>query len=142
MEKAKAAQIVKTIIDAQAATDAAVSAMGIRVSQDAADLCFVYLTDASVHVGLRLVAQLWEEFPDLTPERADSVPFMRCRVPAAEMAPVRKALADLIRAVAEARELVQEGASTPGERLGYLTVLTETESKLQEVDAHFAELEA
>lgn len=141
MDKDHAHQITTSLLKAQASLEEAAERLRTRVSPEAADLCHGDLVKVNVHVGFNILSPLFREFPDLEPPHpagADS--FRRYTVPAAELAPVRDALAQLRRVALELIPLFEKGASTRGEERGYLTALATLRDYIQEADTRLAQL--
>jgi hypothetical protein len=143
VERESARKIATAAREADAALHAAVEQLRTNVSDQAADTCHFELTRLAVDVGFHLLSPLYEEFPDLVPVRAERPGAgdpLRFRIPAAQLAPVREALARLRRVTDDVFTLVEQGASTPGEKLGYMTALSTIRDDIEEVTTRLARL--
>ena len=132
MKEEAARQLVEAAEAARAALDTAVAHVTTVVSAEAGEQCSYYLTGVYVDLGLRLLSPLYDEHPALNKDVGPTAGARPLQIPQSALSHVLDALRRLGTALGDVRAVVDEGSSTPGERMGYHAAITKIDGTVRE----------
>ena len=142
MNKAQAVTLFDTLRAAERAVDEAVATLDGKVSGGVAELCHYYLTDVTVRLWLEVVSPLVQEHPELEAAMTQGVRahWQPTRIPERELQPVLAALDQLRATLLAAIPVVDDGATTPGESVGFRSALVRLGEKVQQATDNIRDL--
>ena len=142
MNKAQAVKLFKALNDAERGVNEAIATMDGKVAGDAAGLCHHYLTDVAVRLWLEVLSPLVKENSELMPAmpQGGGAEWAPTRIPERELEGVLAALAQLRETLLVSIPVVDEGATTPGESVGYRSALVRLGEKVDQAMTNIRDL--